>query len=171
MRHTIFIAFCILVGMPLSGQALEQGAIDSLMILDFEAFDQDMKGGWRYYSNQMEFGTAATLIEHYLENHPELEDHNRQVMHWHAGQMLAMDGQDKKAVVHMEKSRKEEDVMMWNEYLDATVAFLKKDRQNFDTNLKAVEAMTNNPNLPLLKILEANFDKSYRKALESAMKQ
>jgi hypothetical protein len=140
------------------------------MALDFEAFDQDMEGGWRYYGNQMQFATAAKLIEDYLEVHPEIEENHRTVMHWHAGQMFAMDGQEELAVLHMEQSRKEDNIMMWNEYLDATIAFLKKDRTAFDQNIKAIEAMGSNPNLPLLKVLEVNFNKSYRQALETVIK-
>lgn len=145
--------------------------MDSLMALDFEAFDQDMQGGWRYYANQKKFGVAASLIESYLERHPEMSDFQKGVMSWHAGQLLAMDGQEARAIPLMEKSRKEsDDFMLWNSYLDATIAFLKKDRPTFEANLQAVAAMSNNPNLPVLRILEQHFDKRYRQALETAMK-
>lgn len=171
MKTKVLIAISALFSLTSMAQELTQTQIDSLMALGFEAFDQDMEGGWRYYGNQMEFATAADLIQRYLKQHPEIEEHQQAVMHWHAGQMLALDGQNDMAVLEMEASRKENDVMLWNEYLDATVAFLEKDRQTFETNLKALEAMGNNPNLKLLKILEANFDKTYREALELAMKQ
>lgn len=170
MKTAVFLLLFSMLSLKVSGQELKQSEIDSLMALDFQAFDQDMQGGWRFYGNKMQFGLAASLIKTYLELHPEVEKNQEAVMRWHAGQMYAMDGQNELAIPMMEASRKENNIMMWNEYLDATVAFLKKDRKAFDANLKAMESFTGNPNMRLLKILEANFDKSYREALEAAMK-
>lgn len=171
MKTNLFIFLFTLLTLSVSSQQLKQSEIDSLMALDFEAFDQDMQGGWRHYGNQMQFGTAASLIKTYLEYHPEIDENKAEVMRWHAGQMYAMAGENELAIPLLESSRKKEDFMRWNEYLDATVAFLKKDRKAFDENIKAVASFANNPNLRLLKILEANFDKSYREALEAAMKK
>lgn len=169
MKGILLLVIVTVLSLSVSAQELPQSKIDSLMALDFQAFDQDMQGGWRYYSNQMRFGLAASLIENYLQQHPEMEKNEAAVMNWHAGQMYAMDEQEDLAIPLMEASRKEENIMMWNEYLDATVAFLKKDRKTFDKNLKALSSY-NNPNLRLLQILEASFEKSYREALEAAMK-
>lgn len=171
MKTIPFILLFTLLSFSVSSQELKQSEIDSLMTLDFQAFDQDMQGGWRYYGNKMQFGTAASLIKTYLEQHPEIEENKAEIMRWHAGQMYAMAGENELAIPLMESSRKEEDFMRWNEYLDATVAFLKKDRKAFDENIKAVASFSNNQNLRLLQILEANFDKSYREALEAAMKK
>ncbi len=171
MKTPLLVIMSIMLGIAVNGQELEQSQKDSLMALDFEAFDQDMDGGWRYYRDQGQFALAASLIESYLEKHQEIEGQPREVMSWHAGQMYAMDGQNEKAIPLLEASRKEDDFMMWNQYLDATVAFLKKDRMSFDKNLKAMSAIQNNPNLRLLQILEANFDLSYREALEQGMKK
>ena len=171
MKYMVFLLVLILVSAGIRAQEPDAGKVDSLMALDFQAFDQDMEGGWRYYANQKKFSEAASLIETYLERHPEISEFQKGVMSWHAGQLLAMDGQEERAIPLMEKSRKgADDFMLWNPYLDATLAFLKKDRQAFDKNLKAVSAMSNNPNLPLLQILEQHFDKSYREALETIMK-
>ena len=170
MKTILLTLIFILLAVQQYGQELKQSEIDSLMALDFKAFDQDMQGGWRYYANQENFITAASLIEAYLEQHPKTDVFERQTMSWHAGQMLAMGGQQEGAIPLMEESRKgKDDFMLWNPYLDATIAFLKKDRPAFDSNLKAVSAMSNNPNLPLLRILEEHFDKTYREALEAAM--
>jgi hypothetical protein len=171
MKNAAFLACLSFFTVTLGAQVPTAREVDSLMALDLGGFDQDMQGGWRYYANQKKFDAAASLIETYLERDPETSDFDRRLLSWHAGQMLAMDGQEEKAIPFMEKSRKgEDDFMLWNPYLDATVAFLKKDRPAFNTNLKAVASMTNNPNLPLLRILEEHFDKSYREALELAMK-
>ncbi|MCX2718456.1 hypothetical protein [Lentiprolixibacter aurantiacus] len=171
MKNITGILFLSLLSYAVSAQELKQSEIDSLMSLDFQEFDQDMQGGWRYYGNKMQFDLAASLIKTYLEQHPEIKKNEAEVMRWHAGQMYAMAGENELAIPLMESSRKEEDLMRWNEYLDATVAFLKKDRKTFDENIKAVASFANNPNLRLLKILEANFDKSYREALMAAMKK
>ena len=171
MKNTVFLLCLSLISVTLSAQKTSAREVDSLMALDLDSFDQDMQGGWRYYANQQKFEEAASLIETYTERHTEISEFDRSVLSWHAGQMLAMDGQEERAIPLMEKSRKkEDDFMLWNPYVDATIAFLKKDRPAFDTNFKAVAAMTNNPNLPLLRILEEYFDKSYLGALEAARK-
>ena len=171
MKYAGSFLLVFLLSTYLGAQEPESSEVDSLMALDFEAFDQDMQGGWRYYANQKRFAAAASLIQIYLDRNTGISEFEREVMFWHAGQMLAIDGQEERAIPLMEKSRKkEDDFMLWNPYLDATIAFLNKDRPAFDKNLKAVAAISNNPNLPLLELLGKHFDKSYREVLESVMR-
>ncbi len=143
-----------------------------LMSLDFEAFDQDMNGGWRTCANQQEFELAAGLIEEYIELHPEIEKGELSVMKWHTGQMYALADKNDKAIPFMEASKKDDDVMSWNTYVEATVAFLKKDKELLAQKREELEKNSVMPaasdkNLILIKKLEANIDKSYLGALQS----
>jgi hypothetical protein len=49
---------------------------------------------------------------------------------WHEAQLRAFEGQSKEAIVLMEGARKpaQADRAGWNLYVDATIAFLRKDR-------------------------------------------
>ena len=143
-----------------------------LMSLDFEAFDQDMQGGWRTYGNQLKFELAAGLIEEYIGLHPEIEEGQLSVMKWHAGQMYALADKNEKAIPFMEASKKEEDVMSWNTYVEATIAFLKKDKELLaqkreELEMNSVMPAASDKNLILIKKLEANLEKSYLEALQS----
>ena len=72
----------------------------------------------------------------------------------------------------MEASKKDDDVMSWNTYVEATVAFLKKDKELLSQKREELEKNSVMPaasdkNLILIKKLEANIDKSYLGALQS----
>lgn len=174
MRY-IFILLIALVShtsVSLAQTSISTEERQRLMSLDFEAFDQDMNGGWRTYGNQLEFELAAGLIEEYMTLHPKIEDDQLSVMKWHAGQMYALADKNEKAISFMEASKKEEDVMSWNTYVDATIAFLKKDKQLLAEKREELEKNSVMPaasdkNLILIKKLEANIDKSYLEALQS----
>ena len=143
-----------------------------LMSLDFEAFDQDMQGGWRTFANEEQFELAADLIVEYLGLHQDLDDGQLSVMNFHVGQMYALAGENAKAVPYMKASKKTNDVMAWNAYVDATIAFLEKNKEMMEIKRKELEIgsvmpAANNKNLILIKKLEANFDKSYLDAIRS----
>ena len=60
--------------------------------------------------------------------------------------------------------------MQWNIYVDATIAFLRKDREAFNakkTELaqKSMMPLDQNKNLNVLNLLEANFESTYQEAL------
>ena len=116
--------------------SLNQKTIDSLMALSFDEFDQNMAGGWRYYADKGDLETASELIKLYLSNHPEIESSHRRVMNFHCGQMLAMMNKNMEAIPYMEASKNtEKDIMQWNIYVDATISFLRKDRDVFDEKI------------------------------------
>lgn len=168
------ILFVLLIALSttktFSQSELNQRTIDSLMNLSFEEFDQNMQGGWRIYANNQDFKSATDLIKLYLEQHNELESGQRQVMSFHCGQMLALMDKNQEAIPYMEASKKTDDVMQWNEYVDATIAFLRKDREAFNAKKneliqKSMMPIDQNKNLNVLNRLEANFDKTYQEAL------
>lgn len=175
MKTSLLLAFALLLSTihSYAQSELKQQTIDSLMKLSFDEFDQDMEGGWRYYSNKEDFETATVLIKLYLKKHPEIEVSKRGVMSFHCGQMLALLDKNEEAIPYMEASKKKEkDVMNWDVYVDATVAFLKKDREAFDKKKselkeKSVFPPDQNRNLIFLNKLETNFDKTYLEAIKS----
>ncbi len=97
------------------------------MALDEERFDQDNDGGWRKLASTRGCETvAADAIRDYrATRHTE-----SRILYWHEGQLRAVAGDYANAIPLLEKSRKPiaEDVAGWNPYVDATVAFLQKDR-------------------------------------------
>jgi len=93
--------------------------------LGYDAFDQDMDGGWRALARQPGCeGAAADLVHAYRAN---LESH-LSILYWHEGQLRANIGQNAEAIRLMEQSRKADDRFGWNPYVDASTAFLRGDR-------------------------------------------
>ena len=178
MKKSLVIVYALLacVFQSHSQSELRQQTIDSIMNLSFDEFDQNMEGGWRYYSNKEDFKTATNLIKLYLEKHPEIESTKRGVISFHCGQMLALLDKNEEAIPYMEASKmKENDVMNWDVYVDATIAFLRKDRAAFDKKKselkkKSVFPEDQNRNLIFLNKLEAHFNKTYQDAMKEHMK-
>lgn len=133
---TITLVGLLLGGLPaLADDAATARAPDpcaydraAMMALDQDAFDQDLDGGWRVIANREGCEIAAAdLIRDYREKHG-LKDH---VVTWHEGQMRALAGQTERAIELFEESRRPADVddwFGWNYYVDATIAFLVKDK-------------------------------------------
>jgi hypothetical protein len=112
------------------GQCLTQQEEERLLALDQLAFDQDLSGGgagWRAIAAKTGCEiTAANLIRDYRERHSAKDS----VIYWHEGQLRAFGNDYPSAVVLIEKSKKpiEQDGAGWNLYVDATIAFLKRDK-------------------------------------------
>ncbi|WP_324750069.1 hypothetical protein SH591_00545 [Sphingomonas sp. LY54] len=103
----------------------------AMLKLEFRAFDQDMNGGWRALSKRPECRTnAADVIRLYREQN----EARTTTLLWHEGQLRAEAGEIDQAITLMTAAakktpghgRNQED---WNAYVDATVAFLKGDRE------------------------------------------
>ena len=92
-------------------------------MLDENAFDQDMSGGWRDLASREEcLEVAADIIQEYRETH-ELESGT---LYWHEGQLRAMAGKTDEAIPLMKKSHNPgERPSVWNQYVNATTAFLR----------------------------------------------
>ncbi|NNF81853.1 MAG: hypothetical protein HKM99_03860, partial [Flavobacteriaceae bacterium] len=166
MKILIALIIVLLI-MGCEGKANDDKKLqDSLMSLSFDEFDQTMDGGWRTYAQNEDYETATKLIKIYLEKEG-LEPFQLRVLNFHCGQMLALMNENEEAIPHMEASFKsEEDVMHWNVYVEATIAFLRKDRETFD--LKKQELMEKSvfpdgdSNLKVLELLENSFDSTYK---------
>ncbi|MCA0131704.1 hypothetical protein [Winogradskyella alexanderae] len=175
MKKSVLIVFtAIICALQAHSQSeLSQKTIDSIMELSFYEFDQNMDGGWRYYSNKEDFESATTLIKLYLEKHQDIESAKRGIISFHCGQMLALLDKNEEAIPYMEASKmKENDVMNWDVYVDATIAFLKKERETFDKKKAELKEKSRLPqdqnrNLIFLNKLEAHFDKTYMQAVRA----
>lgn len=90
-------------------------------------FDQDSAGGWRELSSRPGCDLiAADLIRDYRKEHGMESG----LLYWHEAQLRAVAGHSKEAVSLMKLARKpvKEDRAGWNLYVDATIAFLRRDR-------------------------------------------
>lgn len=97
-----------------------------IVALGFETFDQDMTGGWRALAEQPGCELkAADLLGEYRRKHAS----QLRILYWHEGQLRAEAGDSTAAVTLMEQSRiVGRDVIGWNAYVDATIAFLTNNR-------------------------------------------
>ncbi|KAB7770588.1 hypothetical protein CKY51_04490 [Xanthomonas maliensis] len=99
----------------------------AMLALDENAFDQDMQGGWRVVADRPGCALAAAeLLRDYRQAHAITGG----IVTWHEGQMRAQAGQSAQAIALFDQARKpaEQDLAGWNPYVDATIAFLKRDR-------------------------------------------
>ena len=105
---------------------------DALLSLPWQQFDQTLDSGWRVYSARHDYRAAASVIEVYLKQHPELTVRQRAVSHFHAGQMRVYDGRTAAGVAHIKKALVP-DIPPglpddWNILVSAHIAFLTGDR-------------------------------------------
>ena len=123
-----------------------------LLALDEAKFDQDMAGGWRKLGETPGCElVAADLLRDYHQAHGS----ESSMLYWHEAQMRAMADQSGPAAALMERSRvpPQEDPSGWNFYVDASIAFLRKDRAalaDARRNLAAVKPMTGEGMPPLV---------------------
>lgn len=99
-----------------------------LLALDENQLDQDMAGGWRALSSLPGCTlVAADLLRDYREAHHQ----DAGLLFWHEAQLRADAGQYPEAIALMQRAYKpaQEDRAGWNPYVDATIAFLRRDRQ------------------------------------------
>lgn len=100
----------------------------AMLALDEHAFDQEMDGGWRRVAERPGCASAAAdLIAAYREAHP---DHTT-ILYWHEGQLRASEGQAEAAIALFERSYERGNIWNidsgWNSYVDATIAFMRRD--------------------------------------------
>ncbi|VEP12519.1 conserved hypothetical protein [Hyella patelloides LEGE 07179] len=149
----------------------------SSLALEFSDFDQTPNQGWRFLSAMQCYSEAAELIVNYLNTQTTLENQDREILSFHAGQMFAFDNNELSAIAFFKQSFSAiQDLPpeyqiypdAWNAYINATIAFIEQDR-------KALEAyrtvVAKGPkldgkimNLDVVNRLLANFGKSYHEA-------
>lgn len=105
--------------------------------MPYQQFDQIHGEGWRIYGEGQCYREAADLIVDYiLHSRGPLNADNLRILRWHAGQMRALEGEEEAALDFFRASYEPPDAprrnIDWNSYVDATVAFLTKDRTALD---------------------------------------
>ncbi len=99
-----------------------------MLSLSQRDFDQDPNKGWRpLYQKSGCRSAAADLIRAYIDANGE----EGIMMTFHEGLMRAMDGDIQPAIVLLERTytpANKRDLYGWNHYVDATVAFLRRDK-------------------------------------------
>ena len=133
-----------------------------LLALEYQAFDQTPGQGWREHTegDKCSF-EAADLIRDYrtTKNFPH------PMLYWHEGQLRALGGATNDAIPLMELSRPMANgIKGWNEYVDATIAFLRKDREAYVKARAALAAVPQAPYLSVVDRLGQCFDKPYAQA-------
>lgn len=112
-----------------------------LLALDENSFDQDFSGGWRSIADK---GDECELVAaDLLRDYRRLHKNDSTMLLWHEGQMRAFAGQYAQAIELMQRSRGpgEEDKGGWKAYVDATVAFLGRDRAALETARQRLAAL------------------------------
>ena len=105
---------------------------NALLALNPQQFDQDFSGGWRPLGDRDCHEAAAGLILAYI-HHTDytLSEAHIRLMRWHAGQMIANAGDYAAAIDLLDDTyAPESDDPTWNLYVDATLAFLNRDRDS-----------------------------------------
>lgn len=144
---------------------------EALLKLDYKSFDQTLPdGGWRRYDGCD--ALMQSLLDAYTELHSNtLEPWQRGVLVWHSGQVTAFMGDYPGAIDRMEQTLKKDESpsadFLWNPYVNATIAFLKKDKPALlrERGLLAKGLSPyNQVNLRIVDAFIRCFDSSYRGA-------
>ena len=153
-----------------------------LLALNIADFDQDIEGGWRSVANQVGcFDAAADLIRDYHAALPQKSF----LLYWHEGQVRAITGDYATAIPLYEMSyKRQDDTVGWNQYVDATIAFVRRDKTalakayfalaNLPAPVNAQLDQNGNsiadswpPNMNVVEDLLACFDQQYREAYQN----
>lgn len=165
---------------------------DRLMALPLQAFDQDFAGGWRPVGDKEGcHDAAAQLILAYLRYSVPSPPSDIQILRWHAGQMKAFAGEIDDALALFSGTFEGQESVEWNLYVEATLAFLQRDRAGVETayntlakfevpkermaarqrfldenpNIRMPDGYVTDPiNLPVIKRLRDCFDAPYKEA-------
>ena len=112
---------------------------EALLALSPEAFDQDFGGGWRKIAERPECRADAARI---IALYREASTFWQRTMAWHEGQIRAELGETEAAIVLMQMARRPDIENgsangQWNAYVDATIAFLNRDRAGVESAVPA----------------------------------
>ena len=106
----------------------QDSAREALLSLPYTEFDQTPGAGWRTLEKDKRYREAVVLIEQYLRRHRELPPKQSGMLHFHAAQLLATEGESRRAIAHLKRARCDGAAPGYNEFADAMRAFLQRDR-------------------------------------------
>lgn len=148
-----------------------------LRSLSWQQFDETKGQYWHALLDAGRIAEAAHLIERYLALHPEFsldaEATHATNLQFHAAQCHAFIGNKDAALKYITAARHRtpaSDGLLWNDYLDGTVAFLNQDREALQAAFEklATGPAINKDNAIVLARLLINFGKSYREAFNAS---
>ena len=162
---------CLLVFLPFfswSDCKLTPEIIEANLKLDFEAFDQNITGGWRELSNRGCDLEAAMLIDIY-RSHQGKPYTNDNLLVWHSGQLYAFANMPAIALQRFKRcfTPTEVDWLKWNAYVRGTIAFFEQDMKALITardEAATVKNQWNDRNVAILNNLIKCFKKPYKDA-------
>ena len=98
--------------------------------LPYAAFDsRPAPFGWRSLAAAGCTDSAVSLLQQYLEaNRAGLAPAQRREIAFHVGQALAMAGREHEAIAPLEQARDADAPSEWAVYVEATLAFLRRDQ-------------------------------------------
>ena len=139
--------------------------LEKMLQLDPWTFDQTQQG-WRSLPTEDQ---KIDAIRAYLSDPNSGKDKefpggkvlNKGIITWHLGQILAIRDNpgDKEEAIKWMKQSEEPDDPQWNNYVNATIAFLNNDRESFDEFAKGENYNSSN-----LEGLRDGWGKSYKEA-------
>lgn len=168
------ILFAFIVSFPHFAQSAASQPKE--LQLSYEEFDQDPQGGWRRLSNEGKYVEAAQLIDRYEKEKEDLNGGDRVILSFHAAQMYAFAGDSEKALTRLKKAKYPPEVLAqaedvrpyaesWNLYVDATMAFLDKDRDGLKKSSDLLEKGPKDQglqkNIDIVHQLLLHFDETY----------
>lgn len=158
MLRTLALAVNIAFPLFLEASATEHACEfdkQAMLNLDFDSFDQTFGSGWRVVAGKEGCSLAAAdLIRNYIELHQP----GQKIIVFHEAQMRAKGGQTGRAISLFKKTRYDDGRSLafgWNEYVDATIAFLEQDRESL---LAARERLLSIPKPNSFRAVDRNGD-------------
>jgi hypothetical protein len=166
-------------GATLATCDIDAGTRAEFLNMPYQQFDQTHGQGWRIYGEEVDCHRAAAdlIIDYVLYSRAPLNADNLRILRWHAGQMLAQAGEEGQALEFFRASYEPPDApprqIDWNSYVDATVAFITKDRPALETARARLARQTPfengyYPNLNVVDGFISCFDRSYAEAYSDA---
>lgn len=136
-----------------------QKTASTALNLSYEEYDQTPGQGLRSFSIDCQYeGALATIF--YLENKSNLKAYQKKNLSFHIGQALASSGHENQSIQFFRNAKytNNPSELLWNEYVEGTISFLKKDNVSLQMYISLIEEEKgdhwgNKKNLSVLKRL------------------
>ena len=135
---------------------------DRLMNLSMDDFDQSPDG---FRKHSADYDLIKYLIPEYIEFNALSKGESRN-LHWHLGQMYAINNNSDAAIEEMKQSYVDGS-KTWECYVNGTIAFLQKDKAALMESLEALSQQENQMNIEFLEKFVTNFEASYKEAYKA----
>ena len=136
-----------------------------IMILSMDDFDQS-NIGFRAHSNNYEL--TSMLIPEYIRTN-EISEPVAANLHWHLGQIHAFNNNIEAAIFEMKQSSLDAKPIYWNCYVDGSVAFLERDKEELISQLELLRAQDNQMNIVFLEKFVKYWDLPYWEAYNNPL--